>query len=159
MILGLVNPKSGGARRIKKKQIMMAERAIARDACDALLEKSIRHCPEVARDISHQPGLQKSETRGGAGRSRPAEGQVNGGVAMLPVQTCRQPSCFHGKAVQAPFVFGSTPRGWLTGGTLAREHPTMQLLRVYAQAPLLARPSRRVEAARVEPAAKSIPPP
>jgi hypothetical protein len=29
--------------------------------------------------------------------------------------------------VQAPFVFGSAPRGWLTGGTLAREHPTIQL--------------------------------
>jgi hypothetical protein len=41
---------------------MMVERAIARDACDALSEKSIRHCPEVARDLSHQPGLQKSET-------------------------------------------------------------------------------------------------
>jgi hypothetical protein len=106
---------------------MMAERAIARDACDALLEKSIRHCPEVARDISHQPGLQKSETRGGAGRSRLAEGQVSGGVAMLPVQTCRQPSCFHAKAAQAPFVFDSAPGGMLYGAGLLWPHPTFQL--------------------------------
>ena len=106
---------------------MMAERAIARDACDALLEKSIRHCPEVARDISHQPGLQKSETRGGAGRSRPAEGQVSGGVAMLPVQTCRQPSCFHAKAAQAPFVLDSAPGGMLYGAGLLWPHPTFQL--------------------------------
>ena len=105
----------------------MAERAIARDACDALLEKSIRHCPEVARDISHQPGLQKSETRRGAGRSRLAEGQVSGGVAMLPVQTCRQPSCFHAKAAQAPFVLDSAPGGMLYGAGLLWPHPTFQL--------------------------------
>ena len=90
-----------------KKQ-MMAARAIARDACDALSD--IRHCPEAVRDLGHQPGLQKPETWGSAGRSRMAEGQVSGGVAMLLAQTCRQPSCFHGQAVQAPFVFYSARR-------------------------------------------------
>jgi hypothetical protein len=106
---------------------MMAERAIARDTCDALSEKSIRHRPESARDISHQPGLQKSETRGGAGRSRPAEGQVSGGVAMLSVQAYRQPSCFHAKAAQAPFVLDSAPGGMLYGAGLLWPHPTFQL--------------------------------
>jgi hypothetical protein len=106
---------------------MMAERAIARETCDALSEKSIRHRPESARDISHQPGLQKSETRGGAGRSWPAEGQVSGGVAMLSVQACRQPSCFHAKAAQAPFVLDSAPGGMLYGAGLLWPHPTFQL--------------------------------
>jgi hypothetical protein len=110
-----------------KKKIMMAERAIARDTCDAFSEKSIRHRPESARDISHQPGLQKSETRGGAGRSLPAEGQVICGVAMLPVHACLQPSCFHGKAAQAPFVFDSARRGMLYGAGLLWPHPTLQL--------------------------------
>ena len=47
--------------------------------------------------------------------------------AMLPVQTCRQPSCFHAKAAQAPFVLDSAPGGMLYGAGLLWPHPTFQL--------------------------------
>jgi hypothetical protein len=53
---------------------------------------------------------------------------VSGGVAMLLVQTCRQPSCFHGKAAQGPFVFDSARRGMLFGAALQLwTHPPFQL--------------------------------
>jgi hypothetical protein len=132
----------------KKKQIMMAQGAIARGGRNDPLKKfpgaRLKTVP------NGWPELDSLERAcwGGAKRSRSVDGQVRGGLAMLPAEESRQPGCFQAQTVQAPFVFGSAPRGWLTGGTLAREHPTIQL-RVYAQAQLLARPSRRVEAARV----------
>ena len=46
---------------------------------------------------------------------------------MLPVQTCRQPSCFRAKAAQAPFVLDSAPGGMLYGAGLLWPHPTFQL--------------------------------
>ena len=138
----------------KNNIIMMAQGVIARGGRNDPLKKfpgaRLKTVP------NGWPELDSLERAcwGGAKRSRSVDGQVRGGLAMLPAEESRQPGCFQAQTVQAPFVFDSAPRGWLTGGTLAREHPTIQL-RVYAQAQLLARPSRRVEAARVEPSGET----
>ena len=78
---------------------------------------------------------------------RGVDGQVRGGLAMLPAGSRRQPGCFLAQTVQAPFVFGSVDCRALNGVTLAREHPTTQPY-VLAQVRLLERPFRSVEAAR-----------
>jgi len=64
---------------------------------------------------------------GGAKRSRSVDGQVRGGLAMLPAEESRQPGCFLAQTVQAPFVFDSAPGGMLYGAGLLWPHPTFQL--------------------------------
>ena len=58
---------------------------------------------------------------------RSVDGQVRGGLAMLPAEESRQPGCFLAQTVQAPFVFDSAPGGMLYGAGLLWPHPTFQL--------------------------------
>ena len=126
---------------------MMAQRANARGGSADPLKKSAGARPETPCDVLHKPDLLQGASWGGAERLRGVDGQVRGGLAMLPAGSRRQPGCFLGQTVQAPFVFGSVHCRALNGVTLAREHPTTQPY-VLAQVRLLERPFRSAEAAR-----------
>ena len=125
----------------------MAQGANARGGRDDPLKKSAGDRPETPCDVPHNPDLLQGASWGGAERSRPVDGQVRGGFAMLPAGKRGQPGCFLAQTVQAPFVFGSVHCRTLNGVTLAREHPTTQLC-VLAQVQLLERPFRSADAVR-----------
>ena len=135
--------KAPTRRRRKKKQIMMAQRAIARVGRKDPLEKSPGDCPETGPDGWPKLAPLEKADWGGAERSWSANGQVRGGLAMLPAGRGRQPGCFQAQTAQAPFVFGSALLGRLMGATpLVWDHSIIQL-RVHSQVQLLERPSRR----------------
>jgi hypothetical protein len=113
--------------REKKKQIMMAQGAGARggrnDPLKTIPGARLKTAP------SSWPELDSLERAcwGGVKRSRSVDGQVRGGLAMLPAEESRQPGCFLAQTVQAPFVFDSDPGGMLYGAGLLWPHPTFQL--------------------------------
>jgi len=102
---------------------MMAQGANALGGRDDPLKKSAVARPETPCDVPHNPDLLQGASWGGAERSRPVDGQVLGGFAMLPAGKRGQPGCFLAQTVQAPFVFGSAPCGRLIG---ARWHGSIQ---------------------------------
>ena len=121
----------------------MAQRAIARVGRKDPLEKSPGDCPETGPDGWPKLAPLEKADWGGAERSWSANGQVRGGLAMLPAGRGRQPGCFQAQTAQAPFVFGSALLGRLMGVTpLVWDHSIIQL-RVHSQVQLLERPSRR----------------
>jgi hypothetical protein len=125
----------------------MAQGANGRGGSADPLKKSAGARSETPCGVLHKPDLLQGASRGGAERLRAADGQVRGGLAMLLAGSRWQPGCFLAQTVQAPFVFCSVHCRTLTGGTLAREHPTTQPY-VLAQVRLLERPFRSEEAAR-----------
>ena len=96
---------------------MMAQRAIARVGRNDPLEKFPGDCLKTGPDGWAKPDPLERAGWGGAERSRSADGQVRGGLAMLPAGKGRQPGCFQAQTVQAPFVFGSALLGRLIGVT------------------------------------------
>ena len=125
----------------------MAQGASGRGGSADPLKKSAGARSETPCGVLHKPDLLQGASWGGAERLRAADGQVRGGLAMLLAGSRWQPGCFLAQTVQAPFVFCSVHCRTLTGGTLAREHPTTQPY-VLAQVRLLERPFRSAEAAR-----------
>ena len=72
-----------------------------------MMEREIARVGRLKTDPDGWAELDPHERAGwgGAERSRSADGQVRGGVAMLPAEEGGQSGCFQAPTVQVPFCF------------------------------------------------------